>query len=190
MKRFLSFVFLLSLPFVLSSCMDKLNANIGEDGLPHGENALYYYIDGRLVIPKTKWAGEGWIYAISYSHCYPNSANAGGLVIYDSEGLDMFISDLRTGRHDFYEANFPLCDNPNGTSAYLFIEEMDTTGNLAGHYYYTRTGAGYIDLDYVSPDKRRLRGTFEMTVYCDENGRERHITDGHFNLNLDKLHGY
>jgi len=189
MRRFLPFVYLLFLSFLFVSCWKKLSEPPHNDGLPHGENTWYYYVDGRLVIPKTKWAGESWLYAVSYAHCPQGSVNAGGLELRDSEHFYMLIANLSPGRHDFQQEDYPLCDNPNGSSAFLIVEEADSTGNLRHNAYYTTPGSGYIQIDYVSPDKRRLRGRFEMTLYCDVTGRTKHVTDGHFDLNLDKLHG-
>ena len=190
MKPVKSFPVLFFIPFLLTSCFDKLNDHIGEDGLPHGENTLYYYVDGALVIPKTKFAGERWLYGISYSYCPQGTTNAGSLELSDSEHLYMLITDLSQGRHDFQQEEYPLCNNVNGTSAFMVVREADSTGNLSHNDYYTRQGSGYIRFDYVSPDKRRFRGTFEMDLYCDLTHRTKHITDGHFNINLDKLHQY
>ena len=189
MKRFLPFVYLLFLSFLFVSCWKKITMNINADGLPYGENSLYYYEDGHLVIPKTIHSIEFTIPDISYFLCPQGTANAGGLELSDSEDLYMLISNLNVGRYECGYGDFPVCDYADGTSAVLFREERDSIGNYRTYAYTTRPGSGYIQIDYVSPDKRRLRGRFEMTLYCDVTGRTKHITDGHFNLNLNKLHG-
>ncbi len=56
---------------MLTSCRGKLNNNISEDGLLHDENFLYYYVDGQLVIPKTKYVGSFVLHAIAHYFCLP-----------------------------------------------------------------------------------------------------------------------
>ncbi len=185
-KNLFIFFFLL----MLSSCRDKLNNNIGEDGLPHGENSMYYYVDGQLVIPKTKYSGINTFYAIDYSYCSSYSNHTGWLILRNSERLRILISDLSEGRHDFQQAHWQLCRFAGGTSAYLSVEQTDPDGVVRTYPWYTRPGSGYIQFDYVSPDKKKFKGTFEMTVYHSVTGEEKHITDGHFNINLEKLHQF
>jgi len=173
-KNLFIFFFLL----MLTSCRDKLNNNIGEDGLPHGENSMYYYVDGQLVIPKDKFS----VPAIGYIYCLNN-----WLLLGDSNRLNILISDLNVGRHSFHQSDFDICGRTDGTCASLYIEQTDPDGVVRTYPWHTRPGSGYIQFDYVSPDKKKFKGTFEMTVYHSVTGEEKHITDGHFNININKL---
>ncbi len=190
MKTIKILLAIFALSLTLNSCKDKLNQNIGDDGLPHGENTMYYYVDGRLVIPKTRYAGEHIKYAIGYLYCYENNPNEGSLVLSDSQGLYFLISDVNEGRQEFHQAHYDLCYVPDGTCAFLDVKQTDPDGVVRTYPWYTRPGSGYIRFTYVSPDKRKFKGTFEMTVYHSVTGEEKHITGGHFNINLDKLHEY
>ena len=40
---------------------------------------------------------------------------------------------------------------------------------------------------YLSDDKQHFKGTFEMIIYHETTGQEKHITEGHFNINLNTL---
>jgi len=190
MKTLKILLIIFSLSLTALYCKDNLNQNIGKDGLPHGENSLYYYVDGRLVIPETKHSGISVYYAIAYKYCPANSNNAGWLKLKDANHLRILISDLSEGRHYFHQAHYDMCNVPDGTSASLNIKQTDPDGVVRTYPWYTRPGSGHIRFTYVSPDKRKFKGTFEMTVYHAVTGEEKHITDGHFNINLDKLHQF
>ena len=190
MKTLKILLVLFSLSLTAVHCKDNLNQNIGDDGLPHGENTMYYYVDGKLVIPETKYAGTHIRYAIGYRYCVSISPHAGWLILVDSNKLRIMISDISEGRHDFHQAHYDLCNIPDGTCAFLDVKQTDPDGVVRTYSWYTRPGSGYIRFTYVSPDKRKFKGTFEMTVYHSVTGEEKHITDGHFNINLDKLHEY
>ncbi|GEM_PF-2360119 len=190
MKAISKILFIFFFLLMLSSCRDKLNNNIGEDGLPHGENSMYYYVDGQLVIPETNYMGSLILWAVSYNYCPAYSQNSGALELMDSNGLFILITNLREGRHDFQQAHWESCYYSNGTSAFLDVEQTDPDGVVRTYPWYTRPGSGYIQFDYVSPDKKKFKGTFEMTVYHSVTGEEKHITDGHFNINLEKLHQF
>ena len=43
------------------------------------------------------------------------------------------------------------------------------------------------DISYLSENKRHFKGTFKMTVYHENTSVEKHITQGHFNINLDTV---
>ncbi len=53
--------------------------------------------------------------------------------------------------------------------------------------YYTRPGSGWVSIDWISEDKRKFKGRFEMTVYRDSDGSPLEITDGYFYIDMDKL---
>jgi len=190
MKTLKILLVLFSLSLTAVHCKDNLNQNIGKDGLPHGENTMYYYVDGRLVIPETKYSGEYVIYALGYTICSSYSPNPGKYVIIDSNYLQIFLSDINEGRQDFNQAVSMICNTQTGPSALIEVKQTDPDGVVRSYPWYTRPGSGYIRFTYVSPDKRKFKGTFEMTVYHSVTGEEKHITDGHFNINLDKLHRY
>ncbi len=190
MKTLKILLVIFSLSLTAVHCKDNLNQNIGDDGLPHGENTMYYYVDGKLVIPKTKHSGIHTLYAIGYFTCPNDTPNEGILGIVDSNHLWIFINDLTEGRHIFQQGHYDFCYMADGMSAFLDVEQTDPDGVVRTYPWYTRPGSGYIRFTYVSPDKRKFKGTFEMTVYHSVTGEEKHITDGHFNINLDKLHEY
>jgi len=54
-------------------------------------------------------------------------------------------------------------------------------------YYYTHDGTGTVEITYLSEDKKKFKGTFEMVVYLAGTGKEKHITNGHFNINLETI---
>ena len=94
---------------------------------------------------------------------------------------------MSEGRHIFHQADFDICGRTSGTCALLGIKQTDPDGVVRTYSWYTRSGSGYIQFDYVSPDKKKFKGTFEMTVYHSVTGEEKHITDGHFNININPL---
>jgi len=186
MKTFKILLVLFSLSLTAVHCKDNLNQNIGDDGLPHGENTMYYYVDGKLVIPETKHSGIYTLHAIAYGRC---SDTARHIILHDSNHLWFRIYDdhLVEGTHSFNQATYDYCRAPNGTFAFIGIKQTDPDGVVRTYRWYTRPGSGYIRFTYVSPDKRKFKGTFEMTVYHSVTGEEKHITDGHFNINLNTL---
>ena len=189
MKTLKILLVLFSLSLTAVHCKDNLNQNIGDDGLPHGENTMYYYVDGKLVIPKTKHSGVYTIPAISYHRCYQHQED---IIIRDSNHFYIRINseDFTEETHNLYQAHYDICRIPTNSCAFIGIEQTDPDGVVRTYPWYTRPGSGYIRFTYVSPDKRKFKGTFEMTVYHSVTGEEKHITDGHFNINLDKLHEY
>ena len=52
--------------------------------------------------------------------------------------------------------------------------------------YYTRPGSGWVEIEWISEDKRKFKGRFEMTLYNEEGGSVT-LTDGYFNIDMDKL---
>jgi len=53
--------------------------------------------------------------------------------------------------------------------------------------FYTRPGSGWVEIEWISEDKRKFKGHFEMTLYS-EQGRTVTLTNGYFNIDLDRLH--
>jgi len=52
--------------------------------------------------------------------------------------------------------------------------------------YYTRPGSGWVEIQWMSKDKRKFKGYFEMTLYNEQGGSVQ-LTDGYFNIDMDRL---
>ncbi len=108
----------------------------------------------------------------------------------------------------FYAANFPLgkrlgirfIDNIQKTGRWVFEEGTYDFYCHKGTYamysreegndmidFYTHDGSGWVSIDWISGDKRKFKGRFEMTVYRDPDGAPLEITDGYFYIDMDKL---
>ena len=86
---------------------------------------------------------------------------------------------MNQGHYDSCEVN----DN------HVFIHQKELWNDGVYHttFYYTQEGSGIINITYLSEDKKHFKGTFEMTVFHENTGAEKHITKGHFNINLNTL---
>ncbi len=162
-----------------SSCKNPKDTG---DELPTGENTLYCYVDGRLYIPKT---GDSTppVPAIYFSLCTDGVSfllGADDLVLLFQNGI------TQIGSITLNQSNYDACwvhDN----HAFLGQKELGSDGVFHNIYYYTHNGSGTVNITYLSADKKHFKGTFEMTVYHENTGVEKHITDGHFDINLNTL---
>jgi len=163
---------------IASSCKKPTKT---EEQLPTGENTLYCYVDGNLYIPKTGNSVPP-VPAIYYSGC-PNDSSflitARDITLYFYNGI------IQTGSIFLNQSNFDAC-LVHSSHGYYTKEEVNN-GIIFTKFYYTHDGSGTIKITYLSNDKRKFKGTFEMTVYHEDTNEEIHITDGHFNINLDTL---
>jgi hypothetical protein len=170
MKKLINLLFFVGLItiFNASSC----NKPDPEPELPTGENTAYYYLDGQLIIPKTFSPGWGSPYIDGITFYNTSNGFRIGFRI-SSIDLDLFIDNLL-----IQNGNYQL--NSNSSYGKLSLQ------NDIWVYYYTTDNSGNLKITYLSDNQRQIKGTFEMDVY-DSNGNVKHITDGHFNINLDTL---
>lgn len=170
MKNLINLLFFVGLItiFNASSC----NKPDPEPELPTGENTAYYYLDGQLIIPETFSPGWGSPYIDGITFYNTSNGFEIGFRI-SSIDLDLFIDNLL-----IQNGNYQL--NLTGSYGILGLN------NNIWVYYYTTDNSGNLKITYLSDNQRQIKGTFEMDVY-DSNGNVKHITDGHFNINLDTL---
>jgi len=171
MKKLINLLFFVGLItiFNASSC----NKPDPEPELPTGENTAYYYLDGQLIIPETFSPGWGSPYIDGIT--FYNTSN--GFEIHFSERTPYYV-DISINNQLIQNGNYQL--NSNGSYGKLSLQ------NNIWVCYYTTDNSGNLKITYLSDNQRQIKGTFEMDVY-DSNGNVKHITDGHFNINLDTL---
>lgn len=180
MKKTIYYFVLFSTLILLTalSCKKQTEA---EEQLPTGENTLYCYVDGNLYIPQYS-DGIPPVPPIYYFGCTDDVSYklaARDIKIFFHNGINKIGSIVLNQAH--YDSCWVL-DN----HAY-YLRKEDVNGTLLTKLYYTHDGSGTVNITYLSEDKRKFKGTFEMTVYHEDTDAEIHITDGHFNINLDTL---
>jgi len=160
------------LSILVLSTAASCNKPDDEPSLPTGENTMYYYMDGTLQIPIAS-NSIPQTPAIYYNSCSDDiSFQICGRPLH----IHFYNGIQQTGYITLNQSNFDSCLVPNN---HAFFEKNSKV-------YYTQDGSGMVNITYLSADKRQFKGTFDMTVY-DETGATKHLTDGHFNINLDTL---
>lgn len=184
MKTLLKNIFFLGLItfFNASSC----NKPDPKPELPTGENTAYYYLNGQLVVPSNSQPIIGpVISALSYS-C-SNCAN----VLYSCEleinaGNDEYlVMSFKNGIESVGNITLAKCEDcfSCDINSFGYLRLYNSSGSI---YYFTKNNSGTVNVTYLSANKQQIKGTFEMDVY-DSNNNVKHITGGHFNINLDTL---
>ena len=151
--------------------------------VPTGENTMYYYIDGDLYIPETVNNGGIVSYAINYFLCLDNETfnlRTPNLLLQFFHGIE------QTGITTLNQGDFDSCQVGNSHGYYKGPKELNDNGVLQSIAYYTHDGSGTVNITYLSEDKQKFKGTFDMSVYHENTDVEVKIT-GHFNINLDTL---
>ena len=169
----------------MASNVSCIKSKEDEDKLPSGENTMYFYVDGRLNIPEGQNIGGWYDPAISYSICDINSptfdiSTSNNLYLHFYNGIQ------QTGEIILNQSHYDLCQVFDNHAMYG-QKELGNDGVWHNIDYYTHDGSGTVNITYLSPDKKHFKGTFEMTVYHENTNRPIHITDGHFNINLNTL---
>ena len=176
------FVFVSLIVFsIASSCKKPKDTG---DELPTGENTMYFYVDGKLFIPEDSNIGGIYAHAINYSICDTNNStfdlNTTNLLLHFYNGIQ------QTGKIVLKQSYYNSCQ-VHDNHGYYVQSELWNDGIYHTTWYYTHDGSGTVNITYLSADKKHFKGTFEMTVYHENTGVEKHITDGHFNINLNTL---
>jgi hypothetical protein len=179
MKKIVYHFVLLSI-LVLSTAASCNKPN-EEQSLPTGENTMYYYVNGNLHIPE----GDMFSRAIVYSICDIDSPTFH--IASFKLSIQFYNGIQQTGYITLNQSNSNSSCQINDSHAYFSTHETDDNGNINSINYYTHDGSGIINITYLSEDKRKFKGTFEMTVFHEITGQEKQITEGHFNINLDTL---
>ena len=181
---YLVFVMLMMLTTVVSCTITRGENDPEEQELPTGENTMYYYVDGKLYIPEDQNIGGMWAPAISYSICDINSSTFDlgtlNLLLHFHNGIQ------QTGEITLNQSHYDACQ-VRDNHAFYGQKELCDDGVFHNIDYYTHDGSGTVNITYLSEDKRKFKGTFEMTVYHENTNEPIEITDGHFNINLDTL---
>lgn len=156
-----------------------------EPTLPTGENTMYYYLDDTLVIPDTYNNGGITTDAISWVSCNPLSEM---LCLYTSRGLSIcFIDGIQqTGIIRLNQGHYDNC-LVNDNHAKFVTSELWNDGIFHTTRYYTQSHTGEVNITFLSPNKRHFIGTFWMDLYRFDNTAVKHVTEGHFNINLETL---
>ena len=178
------YYFVLFSTFMLLTALSCKKQIEPEEQLPSGENTMYYYVNGELYIPRDKNIGGMYAPAIGYSICDVNSSTFSlrtiNLMLFFYEGIH------ETGSITLNQSHYDTCQ-VHDNHAYYGQKELGSDGVYHNIDYFTHDGSGTVNITYLSEDKRKFKGTFEMTVYHEDTDAEIHITDGHFNINLDTL---
>ncbi len=175
------YYFVLASVVIFSTASSCKKPTETEEQLPTGENTLYCYVDGGLYIPKT---GDSTppVPAIYFSLCTDETSfllGAGDLVLFFQNGI------TQIGSITLNQSHYDVCQVRDNHAYYAKKENMN--GTFLTKLYYTHDGSGTVNITYLSEDKRKFKGTFEMTVYHENTNEPIEITDGHFNINLDTL---
>lgn len=184
MKNIFNLLFLVGIITVFNAT--SCNKPEPEPELPTGENTAYYYLNGQLIIPKGNYPGFGvpGIDPISLGYCTSGNSSFDITMTNKIEQLVLYfnntINNLGSITLNESDSGWDLCNNVNNIGILSFYDPLDDL------YYYTENNSGNINITYLSENKRQFKGTFEMDVY-DTNGNVKHITDGHFNINVDTL---
>lgn len=184
MKKLINLLFFVGLItlFNASSC----NKPDPEPELPTGENTAYYYLNGKLIIPSKSQPIIGPVSpALSY-----NSLNCAN-VLHSSEleinaGNDEYlVLSFKNGIESVGNISLAKCDDcfSCDINSFGYLRLYSSIGTID---YFTRNNSGIVNITYLSVNNRQFKGTFEMVVYGN-NGNVKHITGGHFDINLDTL---
>ena len=181
MKKTIYYLILLFLTLSNVSCIKSKEDT--EDKLPTGENTMYYYIDGELYVPKGKNIGGMYAPAIGFGRCLDDSFDfvTLNLLLHFHNGIQ------QTGKVTLNQSHYDACQVHDNHAFLHGQKELGNDGVWHNINYYTHDGSGTVNITYLSPDKKHFKGTFEMTVYHENTNRPIHITDGHFNINLNTL---
>ena len=187
MKQIILFLSIFLLVINFNSCKKKTEEKKNE--LPTGENTFYCYIDGELYVPKgSDWAIPS-IPDLDTSQC-DTITHSFILSAYNAnykKDVSLFFHNgiSETGTITLMQSNYDMCYVGDNHGNLTVIENEH--GVDVQKYYYTHDGSGTINITYLSDDKRHFKGTFQMTVYHEDTNAPIHITDGHFNINLNTL---
>ncbi len=176
MKKIVYYFVLFSI-VMLSTAVSCKKSEIQQE-LPTGVNTMYYYIDGELYLPKGRHVGGIWDPAISYGICSNESFDISTINL-----LLLFHNGIQQiGEITLNQSHYDICQVFDNHAK--FSKKNDEQQHIN---YYTHDGSGSVNITYLSEDKRKFIGTFEMTVYHESTNQAIQITDGHFNINLDTL---
>ncbi len=159
--------------------------------LPSGENTMYYYIDGGLYIPKsTLDLPFPNIPAISFYQC----SNSESFRL-ETKNLELFfyegIQQSEIAPINQYQSNQNTCEQTSNFAIFYNKVKVGIFENGDPAYDYvtlpTDNNAGMLNITWSSANHRQFKGTFEFTVYDEDGPKNIHITDGHFDINLDTL---
>jgi len=183
MKKIVYYFVLVTL-MIFSTASSCKKPTETEEELPTGENTMYYYVNGELYIPKDSNIGGWYAPAINYSICDIDSPTFDigtiNLTLHFYNGIQQIEEIILNQSH------YDLCQVFEN-HAFYGQKELGSDGVYHNINYYTNDGSGAVNITYLSDDKRKFKATFEMTVYHEDTNAEIHITDGHFNINLDTL---
>ncbi len=151
--------------------------------IPTGENTACFYVDGVFNVPEGR---SDFPYPslkpIKFFGCEaPNKELAmvlhGITFNFSISLLDGFST---VGVFNLSQGN-SICNNDSNG---VYFESPDKNGIWG--YYDSENNSGTINIETMSADKRKFTGSFQMDVY-EDTGEVKHITNGHFNINLDTL---
>ena len=148
-----------------------------------GENTMYFYVDGKLVISKDRNIGGIITPAIRYQNC----GNGTFGIISMSLHISFYQGINGIGKITLNQSHYDTCQVFDNHAFFHGQKELGSDGIYHNIAFYTHDGSGTVNITYLSPDKKHFKGTFEMTVYHENTNRPIHITDGHFNINLNTL---
>ena len=182
MKKTIYYLALISI-ILLSTASSCTDDEPTEPQLPTGENTMYYYVDGKLYIPKSSGGFlEPYTPAIRFSNCNDDSYNIGTLNLF----FHFYNGITQIEEITLNQSHYDSCQVFDNHGNYG-KKESNKNGVMITKYYYTHNGSGTVNITYLSENKRHFKGTFDMTVYHEDTNEEIHITNGHFNINLDTL---
>lgn len=162
-KKFIKILFSLGLVLLFNASSCNKPEPEPENPLPTGENTMYYYLDGTLVIPNTYNNGGIVTDAIGYGICLPINNNT---TLSTSRGLYIsFLGGINSmGIIILNQSNYDMC-MVNDNHAMFSQSELWNDGIFHTTPYYTQSHTGEVNITYLSPNKRQFKGTFWMDLY-------------------------
>jgi len=183
MKKIVYIFLLITITSSIGISCKKQEQTEKKEKLPTGENTMYYYVDNKLVIPQDNYS-DWFTPAISFGYCDSShttfTLNTLDLSFHFENGIQ------HSGIITFNQSNYDMCGTP-GNHAFLYVKELQSDNIVHNIQYYTHEGSGTINITYLSSDKKHFKGTFQMDVYHQDTNEVKHITNGHFNINLNTL---
>ena len=195
------FSFLLLIPFFTLISCKKIDIMNSKNEIPTGINHFYFYTvkNGHktLMVAKKYSTDLGTVPAISVSDNTFEyfqgtflSAHSGqfmGGKGKDDFDIEFFIADGIT-----HIGNYPILETDANQTGSVYFTQLNQNQSFIKLYhpdqeYYSKPNSGNLTITYLSPDKKELKGYFNMRLYNSQTGDSVQIKDGHFWIHKDSL---
>jgi len=166
---------------------------------PTGENTLSLYTDGHLYYAKSSPHVMGTIKGMIVRSCdtvYSSIEEVFSNVRTDAQvsdfdewlTLELYLPESfqRVGNYTTGHGWYDICRMHE--PAIVIERKNGLDGTYWDYFYYTKPGSGEIRITYVSPDGKIIKGTFEGTLYREDNDQiSMEVENGQFHINLETI---